>query len=106
MSSVLRYLAINNVSLSAEKEEEKREDMSNYDDVSYAEFSPASIKFISDTGVLTINFNIHGDNVEVLETDALVLITLIDGKLADIELLLTNKDIIKKLSAVLGPHSD
>lgn len=106
MVSALRYITVRDTSSDMESDR-VIESTTGYDDVSYSSVSlPAFINFIEETGTLTINFGIKGRRVEVLESDALVLVTIIDGKIADIELLLTNKDAIKKLSETLKPNSN
>ena len=50
-----------------------------------------------------INFGVRGNNVEALGSDALALITTVDGKVADIELLLDNQAVVKKLSEIFKP---
>jgi len=100
--STPRYLSIKDSSSSKEKENIIE---TSYDDVSYSSVPfIAYVDFVDETGTLTINFGIKGKKIEVLETDALALITIIDGKLADIELLLSNKEAIKKLSNTLKPY--
>lgn len=88
-------------------DEEKKivERVIDYTDFSYSNMPPfAYIDFIDETGSLVINFGIRGRNIEVLESDALALITIIDGKIADIEILLDNKNVINKLSKILRPY--
>ena len=63
----------------------------------------ANIDFVEEISSLVINFGVRGNNVEVLESDALALITTVDGKVADIELLLDNQAVVKKLSKTFKP---
>jgi len=59
------------------------------------------ISFADDIGSLVVNFGVKGGRREVIESDALVIITLADGKIADIQILLDSKEAIKKLATAL-----
>ena len=69
-------------------------------------FTPVRLDVNEETGSLVINFGVNGEKVEVLESDALVLVTFLDGELADIEILFDNKDVVKKLKKSLEPNGD
>ena len=60
------------------------------------------IDFAKEVGSLIINFNVKGEKTEVVKSDALVIITLVDNKISDIQILLDSREAIAKLSKVLG----
>ncbi len=64
------------------------------------------IDYAEDIGSLIIDFGGKGEKVEVLKSDALVIITLLDGKLADIQILLDDKEVIRRLKEILRLDSD
>jgi len=104
MSTILRYIAIGNSGFSSESVESVHHDESG---VSYESVPAlAQLNFVEEIGSLVVNFGVRGREVKVLESDALALITIIDGKVADIELLLDNKEVIRELSKALKPHGD
>ncbi len=106
MSVIQRYVVDRDI-ITGMDERRSIERVHSYADTSYNEqLRFASIDFVEEIGSLVINFGIRGNNIEVLESDALALITIADGKIADIELLLNNKDVIKKLSKIFKPYSD
>jgi len=60
------------------------------------------VKFSHETGSLIVNFGVKGGRKEVVTSDALVIITLSDGRIADIQILLDSKKAILKLAEHLG----
>jgi len=59
-----------------------------------------------EAGSLIINFGVEGEGVEVLKSDALVIITLKGGKVADIEILLDDPETVKRLAKAFKPNSN
>ena len=72
-----------------------------YDSTSFTLSTPVRLDVNEETGSLVINFGANGEKAEVLEADALVLVTFLDRELADIEVLFDNKDVVKKLKESL-----
>ncbi len=62
-----------------------------------------SVSFAEESGALYVDFGVRGENLRVLESDALVLIDVADGKLAGIEILLDDKEVMRELSRLLRP---
>lgn len=62
-----------------------------------------SVSFAEESGALYVDFGVRGGNVRVLESDALVLIDVVDGRLAGIEVLLDDGKVVKELSRILRP---
>jgi len=59
------------------------------------------LEFNKETGVLVINLGKAGKNAKVVEGDALVLVTVSEGKIIDIEILFSDKVVVEKLSGIL-----
>jgi len=59
------------------------------------------VSFNEKTGSLVINFGIRGRDIKSLDSDALVIVTIVDGKIADIEILFDNERVIKELSKIM-----
>ena len=102
--SPLRYLAFRDSS--SDRSDEVIERISDYEEASYSIPMLSRVDFVDEIGALTINFGVKGEKIEVLKSDALVLVTIIDGKIADIEILFSDKDAIKKLSDIFKPYSN
>lgn len=66
-------------------------------------YLPAEVELVEEVGALSIYFGSRGEDIRTLKSDALVLLTLADGKLADVEILLDDKRVIKELSRALSP---
>ena len=77
-----------------------------YDLIGFTSLTSVRLDVNEDVGSLTINFGVDGEKVEVLKSDALVLLTFLDGKIADIEILFDDKSVVNKLKKLLGPDSD
>jgi len=58
------------------------------------------IEFNKEVGALVINLGTAGKNTEVLESTALVLITISGGKIVDIEILFSDKKVVEKLDEI------
>jgi len=67
---------------------------------------PISIDYAEETGSLIINFGVESEGVEVLKSNALVIITLKGGKVADIEILLDDPETVKRLAKAFKPNSN
>lgn len=67
---------------------------------------PISIDYAEETGSLIINFGVEGEGVEVLKSDALVIITLKGGKVADIQVLIDDPETVKRLAKAFRPNSN
>jgi len=67
---------------------------------------PILIDYAEETGSLIINFGVEGEGVEVLKSDALVIITLKGGKVADIQVLIDDPETAKRLAKAFRPNSN
>jgi len=88
-------------------EERQEYIIADYHSVSYEQtIQPILIDYAEETGSLIISFGVKGEGVEVLKSDALVIITLKGGKVADIQVLLDDPETVKRLAKAFRPNSN